>query len=194
MTLLMILLLTALALSACGQPEPEVDIEAQRTGFAQTAEAQSTMTAQAQPTATETPLPTATFTQTPNVTNTPRVTPTQREDTGGTDQAVLIDQNPENNSTVNPGEPFAVTWTFENRGTSTWSTNYYIQYSSGEQMGAPDKVFVWLSVPPNTSLPLTVNFTVPTTAGTVVSSWRLFNAADTAFYDFSVTLEVSASD
>lgn len=184
-----------LMLGACGPSEPEVDVEAQRTGFAQTAEAQATMTAEAQPTATETPLPTATFTATPNVTNTPANTPTPRNDAGGgTDRAVLIAQEPDDNSAITPGEAFTVTWTFENSGSSTWNTNYYIQFISGEQMGAPEKVFFWLPVPPGTSLPLTVNFTAPTSAGSVTSSWKVVNANDAAFYDFSVTLDVSASE
>ncbi len=184
-----------LTLSACGQSEPEVDIEAQRTGFAQTAEVQATMTAEAQPTATETPLPTATFTSTPNVTNTPANTPTPENGAGGgTDRAVLIAQSPEDNSAITPGEAFTVTWTFENSGSSTWTNNYYIQFSSGEQMGAPEKVFFWLPVPPGTSLPLTVNFTAPSATGNVTSRWKVVNANDSAFYDFSITLDISASE
>lgn len=184
-----------ITLSACRASEPEVDIEAQRTGFAQTAEMQATMTAEAQPTATETPLPTATYTSTPNVTNTPANTPTPRNGAGGgTDRAVLIAQEPTDNSAITPGEAFTVTWTFENSGTSTWNTNYYIQFSSGEQMSAPEKVFFWLPVPPGTSLPLTVTFTAPSTAGSVTSSWKVVNANDAAFYDFSITLDISASE
>lgn len=198
-TLLIIITLVILMLSACSSSEPAVDVEAQRTGFAQTANAQATMTAEAEPTATDTPEPTQTPTPTPDITDTPAMTPTESNGEtpqppgGGTDRGIVIIQDPPDNTRIRPGDPFTVTWTIENTGTSTWSVNYYILFHAGSQMGAPEKVFVWLPVPPGTSLPFTVNFTAPGSEGTVTSNWKLANANDIAFLDFSVTIEVSTA-
>lgn len=190
----LIILLSAI-LSACRSAEPELDIDAQKTGFAQTADVQATLTSAAMPTPTETPEPTQTFTPTLEPTQTPIITPTETQGgappTSGTNRAQLIAQTPADNTSFQPGEAFTVTWTFENTGTSTWSINYYIDHTFGQQMGAEDKVFLWLPVPPETSLPISVDLIAPETPGTHVSNWKLFDAADNAFYDFSLTIVVA---
>lgn len=193
---LILTILLGLLLSACRSTEPEFDIDAQKTGFAQTAEVQATLTAAAQPTATETPLPTQTFTPAPTATKTPIITATKAGDgntppAGGVDRAQVIAQEPADNTNIQPGAAFTVTWTLENKGTSTWTVNYYIEHASGESLGATEKVFIWLPVPPETSLPLTVNLVAPETPGSKVSNWKFFNANGTAFYDFSITINVS---
>ena len=193
---LTLIILLGLILSACGTAEPEFDIDAQKTGFAQTAEVQATLTSAAQPTATETLVPSPTFTPEPTATNTPIITPTDTDDgdtppAGGVDHAQVIAQEPADNTSVQPGAAFTVTWTLENKGTTTWTVNYYIEHAFGESLGAEDKVFFWLPVPPETSLPLTVNLVAPETPGSKVSNWKLFNANGDAFYDFSITITVS---
>lgn len=195
---LTLIILFGFILSACQPAEPEFDIDAQKTGFAQTAEVQATLTSAAQPTATETPIPTPTFTATPEPTNTPVYTPTEENGTeappaGGIDQAQVIAQVPDDNTSFQPGEAFTITWTIENKGTTIWTINYYIEFAFGEQMGAEDQVFIWLPVPPGTNLPLSVNFVAPETAGSKVSNWKIFNSDGTAFYDFSVTITVAES-
>jgi hypothetical protein len=182
-------------LSACRSAEPEFDIDAQKTGFAQTADVQASLTSAARPTATETPVPLPTYTPTKAVTNTPVNTPTKGNETtappaGGVNRAQVIGQTPDDNTTFKPGEAFTVTWTVENRGTTTWSVNYYVEFAFGEQMGAQDKVFIWLPVPPETNLPISVNLVAPETPGTKVSNWKLFDQNGTAFYDLSVTIIV----
>lgn len=194
-------ILLGLILSACQTAEPELDIDAQKTGFAQTADVQATMTAAAQPTATETLFPTPTLTATVAPTNTPGSTPTEVSNTevsnteepptGGTDTAQIIAQEPQDNTNIKPGEAFTVTWTFENQGTSTWTTNYYIEHAFGEQLGAEEKVYVWLPVPPKTSLPITVPLVAPETPGSKESNWKFFNANGEAFYDFSITINIA---
>ena len=189
------IILLSITLSACQPAEPELDIDAQRTAFAQTAAAQSTQTAAAQPTPTETPEPSPTFTPTEVPTSTPILSPTPAEPDdqppgGGTNRAQLIDQEPENNLTASPGQEFTVTWTLENRGTSTWSTSYYIEYAFGDQMSVEEKVFLWIDVPPERSLPISVNFIAPESPGNKVSNWKLFDADGIAFYDFNFIVNV----
>ncbi len=189
----LIILLSAI-LSACRSTEPELDIDAQKTGFAQTAEVQATLTSAAMPTATETPIPEPTSTPTLEPTQTPILSPTPEEDAPpavGVNRAQLIAQVPADNTTIQPGEAFTVTWTMENTGTSTWTVNYYIEHAFGAQLDAGDKVFLWLTVPPDTSLPISVDLTAPDTPGTYTSNWKLFDANENAFYDFSLSIVVA---
>lgn len=189
-------------LSACGPQSAEVDIDAQRTGFAQTADAQATMTAQAMPTATatQTPPPTATFTPTQEITLTPTGSTTDTEpgeptttstSAGvGTDVARWMANDPPDKTNFLPNQEFTVTWTLENVGTSSWSTNYYIQFSTGEQMAAEEKVFLPYPVAPKTNVQISVAFTAPGETGEYQSNWKLYNAKDVAFYEFYIIIDV----
>jgi len=205
-SLLIFIALSSLILTACNSGEPEIDIDAQRTGFAQTADVQATMTAQAQPTATNTPepSPTPSFTDTPEVTETPEGTETSEETTtetpeatatqqasSGTDSAAWIAQDPPDNTEFTPGEEFTITWSLENTGSSTWGTNYYIQFASGEEMGATDeKVYLPYPVPPGTSVQISVDLVAPGSTGEKQSNWRLYNNSDNSFYEFYIIIDV----
>ena len=193
--LLIALILVGFVISGCKPAEPTLDIDLQRTGFAQTANVQATMTAEAQPTATVTPEPSPTFTATAEVTRTPATTPTTTTHVTaapvtGNDAAAWLANDPPDNADVPPGGAFTVTWTIENTGTSTWSMNYYIKFSAGAQMGAPEKVFLPYPVAPNKNVQISVNFVAPKNEGTVRSDWKLFNASDNSFYDFYITIDV----
>jgi predicted small lipoprotein YifL len=195
---LVALVLVSMAFTACGSKEPEIDINAQKTGFAQTAEVQATMTAQAQPTLTPTPEITLTSTPTETPTGgtptaTQSATPTGATATvatGGADAAAWRANDPPDNTVFAPGEEFTVTWTIENTGTSTWSTGYFIKFYSGSQMHAPDEVYLPYAVPPGTNVQISVDFTAPDTEGTKRSDWILKNANDETFYSFYIVVEV----
>jgi len=199
MIILIIIVLASGIISACGPKEPAVDIDAQKTGFAQTANVQATMTAEAQPTATETLEPTATFTATPEYTPTLAVTatksaPTTSNPSSGGDAAQWLANDPPDNTIFKPGEEFTVTWTLENTGTPTWTTNYYIKFYSGEQMDAEDKVFLPYPVPPGTNVQVSVDFVATESEGSKRSDWILKNANDETFYSFYIVIEVSESN
>jgi hypothetical protein len=194
-----LLVLVSFLISACGQKEPTLDIDAQKTGFAQTADVQATMTAEAQPTATNTPEPTLTPTPTETpaggtATQTPNATTTGTGGSapiGGTDVGIWRSQDPPDNTKFSPGKAFTVIWTLENTGSSTWTTNYYIEFASGEQMGAEDKVFLPYNVPPATSAQIAVDFVAPGTPGEYQSTWNLVNANGNAFYsNFYIIIDV----
>jgi hypothetical protein len=208
--LVVILLLSGIVLGACQAGEPEIDIDAQKTNFAHTAEAQSSMTAAAleaaQPTATHSP---------ETVPATPTLTPTlegnQAEETPGdpettptsdnqpsptntplntTDAAVWRANDPPDNTDFEPGEEFTVTWTLENIGTSTWTTSYYIQFFSGEQMEAEEKVYVPYPVPPGKNVQISVDFVAPESEGTKQSNWIFKNPDGETFYSFYIIIDV----
>ena len=202
--ILILFILMGLLITACNAGEPEIDVDAQRTGFAQTADAQATQTAQAQPTATNTPEPSPTpaATDTPEVTETAGETATESPESTteatpttqtvvGNDSAAWIAQDPPDNTEFTLGQEFTVTWTLENIGASTWNTNYYIQFAYGEELGAnDDKVFLPYPVPPNTNVQISVDLVAPDAAGEKRSNWRLFNSSDVNFYEFYVIIDV----
>ena len=199
--ILAVFVIASIVLTACGNREPEIDIEAQKTGFAQTAAVQASMTAEAQPTLTPTPE----FTATPTVTETPEggtptatltVTPTgptATVATGGADAAAWRANDPPDNTVFQPGEEFTVTWTIENTGTSTWSTGYFIKFYSGEQMDAEDEVYLPYAVPPGTNVQISVDFVAPSSEGSKRSDWILKNANEETFYSFYIVVDVSQS-
>jgi len=192
--------ISALLFSACQTSEPTQDIDAQKTGFAQTADVQMTMTAEAQPTSTPTSAPTPTpeatatveSTETPEGEETPAGINTATQiSSSGRDAAAWLSNDPPDDTVFAPGEEFTVTWTLENTGTSTWNNNYYIEFAADEQMGAEDKYYIPLDVPPNTSVQISADFITPESEGKKQSTWNLVNDNDNAFYQFFVVIEVS---
>ncbi len=199
--LLFIMVVSSILMSACKAGEQTIDINAQKTSFAQTADAQASQTAQAQPTATATIEPTITSTPTetlePDVTLSPTTSEETSESTAtsavvnGTDVGQWRAQDPADNTEFIPGEEFTVTWTIENTGSTTWTTDYYIEFSAGEQMGADDQVYLPYSVPPNTNIQISVNFTAPSAVGEYQSNWNLISVYGDAFAYFYVIIEVA---
>lgn len=198
--LLSLFVMASVLMSACKSKEPEIDIEAQKTGFAQTANVQASMTADARPTATITPSPTLTPTITSTPTSgTPTTTPTKATagptsiPINGNDVAAWRANDPPDNTVFKPKQEFTVTWTLENTGTSTWTQQYFIQFVSGEKMGADEKVYLPYNVPPGTNVQIAVKFIAPEAEGTKRSDWVLKNANENTFYTFYIVVEVSAS-
>jgi hypothetical protein len=198
-TALLMIALISILFSACRSKEPEIDINAEKTSFAVTAIAQATMTAQSQPTATPTLQPSPTETGLPESTATVTLTPASVNATtaapiSGNDLAAWLSNDPPDNTVFRPGEEFTVTWTLENTGTSTWTTNYYIMFASGAQMGATEeKVYIPYNVAPGTNVKISVDFIAPETNGEKQSIWRFYNANDQSFYEFYVIIKVSDS-
>jgi hypothetical protein len=193
--LVIAIILLGITLGACSGSEPELDIDAQKTGFAQTANVQASQTVEARPTATETPIPLPTFTPTVTGTSAPILTPTESNGAGqppstGTDAAAWLANDPPDNTKFAPGEAFTVTWTIENVGTSTWTNNFYVKFATGEQMGAVEKIFLPYPVPPERNVQISINFVAPDSIGSKRSDWKLFNANDVAFYDFYIVVDV----
>ncbi len=197
--LVIVIILSSLVMSGCKQGTQTLDIDAQKTSFAQTADAQASMTMAAQPTAT----PTLEATSTPTPTDTPEdgaTTPTATvtlenavtaTSINAVDEAQWRAQEPTDNTEIKQGENFTVTWTLENTGTSTWTANYYILFTSGEQMGAEEKVYLPYPVPPGTNVQISVDFTAPDEIGEYQSVWSLVNSSDVVFYtNFYIIINV----
>jgi hypothetical protein len=124
-------------------------------------------------------------------TDSPRTATATSSTSGGIDDAQWRAQSPEDNTEFLPGETFTVTWKLENTGTSTWTTSYYIQFTSGDQMDAEEKVYLPYPVPPGKNVEVSVDLKAPNDAGEYKSVWSLLNTNDEVFYtNFFIVINV----
>ncbi|HJS20009.1 MAG TPA: NBR1-Ig-like domain-containing protein [Anaerolineales bacterium] len=104
-------------------------------------------------------------------------------------------------SKMGPGEVFTKTWRLQNRGTCTWTSDYYLVFVNGSQMGPTTSVRLPGRVAPGQTVDVSVTLTAPNSLGRQVGYWMLRNPsgalfgygnnAEKAFYvDIKVTKEV----
>jgi hypothetical protein len=192
---LLIGLVIMVAISGCRPKEDPLAEEARQTNVAQTVAVQFTKTAIARP--TDTPVPTATTAPTATATLTtvvptaalgttpsPQVTTITAAPTasGGIDAGVWTRSAPADDSEVLAGAKFQVVVTLMNTGTTTWTTDYYIQFVDGNNFGITQNTFKMpTEVPPTMSIQFTMNFTAPQTVGVAKSNWNIVNASNVPF-------------
>jgi hypothetical protein len=83
---------------------------------------------------------------------------------------------------VDPGQAFTKTWRLKNNGSCTWTSDYRLVFSSGDQMGAPNAVqFTNGVVPPGGEVDVSVNLTAPNTPDTYKGYFKLRNANNVIF-------------
>ncbi len=118
---------------------------------------------------------------TPSPTQTTATTPVPP---GGSDRAVFVaDVTIPDKTVVNPGASFTKTWKLQNAGTSTWTSDYSLAFSSGDKLGDITSVDLAQSVAPGAQIDVSVNMVAPTSAGSYQSNWKMKNAAGQFFND-----------
>lgn len=190
-SLVLLVLLAGLALTACGggpaTPTPTATLtgEQAQTAAAQTVVAQLTQTAAAQPspTFTDTPSPTVSPTL---ATATVGATKTSTVAFGGGSSCDLVgfvsDVTIPDGTVMSPGQTFTKTWKLRNDGTCTWNSDYDLVFYSGDQMSGPaSQQLTTSTVAPGATIDVSVQLTAPTVAGTYRGNWMLRNAAGTTF-------------
>ena len=194
-------LLTILLIGAC-QPlastvTPTDPLDSVRTEAARTIEALSTQivatdqTARTQtavafvpspipPTLEPTPAPTLSLPTEPAIpTAALQPTPTP---SGSCDQAAFVDETIPDGSQFPPGTVFTKTWTLRNAGSCTWNADYDVVFSSGTRMNAPDVTpLAKESVPPGSSVTISIPFTTPLEGGSYRADFKLRNADGVLF-------------
>lgn len=80
-----------------------------------------------------------------------------------------------------PGAGFTKTWRVKNIGTCTWTSDYELVYSSGDQMKAADSVKLGASVKPGETIDISVKMTAPSTAGEYTGYWKMRSADGKVF-------------
>ena len=188
-----------LALSACGPRVSTPNPEQMKTYVAETIAVQLTRTEIARP--SETPAPTLAPSPTlapptatvavptaavglPTSTTAGPATATPPPAQTGVDAGVWTYSVPVDGSNIQAGGKFSVVVTLMNTGTTTWNTSYYIMHTGGPAMGAPTEIAMPYDVPPNMSVQITIEFTVPTETGKVKSDWMIVNPNDVGFAIF----------
>lgn len=184
-----------IALGACAPRVATPDPTEQAMSIAQTLSAYATRTAIARPSETPTStlaptntialpsataaIPTASLSTTPAGGTTPQVTATTYVP-GGVDSGVWAYSEPADGSTISSGGKFTAVVTLMNVGTTTWNTNYYIQFADGEPMGANTKIMIPYDVGPGLSVQISIDFTAPSNTGDITSTWSIMNPAGIA--------------
>ena len=190
-----LLSISALLLSACGQIAASQDPNAQITVIAQTVQAQLTQVALLTPSATPTMPATATPTMIPATdtpsgpTSTPTKTPYPTYASGGVsgDQSKFSkDVTVPDGTTFTPGSTFTKTWLFINTGTTTWTTGYKLVYVDGVNAAKNNALSVNLpnEVKPGASVEISLDFVAPSSNGTYTSWWQLYSANGVLFGDY----------
>ena len=77
------------------------------------------------------------------------------------------------NSVYKPGEEFIKTWTIQNAGTCSWTTDYKLVFTGGDQMGGPSSKNLTETVNPGETLTLRVDLTAPASSGSYTGTWKV---------------------
>lgn len=191
-TLLAVLGLLALLVSACGGAEGGAS-SAVLTEAALIYSESLTQTAQAAPpTATATPVtPSPTVTPlpptfTPTVTGTPptaTASPTTQQQTGGGTTAIGCYRAELTYETIPDGTKVEITgtfkkvWTLKNVGTCTWNSAFSLRFIQGELFGAKSTIPFpeGGEIPPGEHVTLEVNMIAPEEEGTYKGYWMLMS-------------------
>lgn len=195
--LLSLLLGIALLTASCGTSPQQRDADI-ATAVAQTVQAQDSLTEVALlPTLAPAPtLPSVSTPEAASPTDTPAAQTAPNQFC--TPSAVLVGENPPDNTVFLPGEYFWKTWTFVNTGTCTWDSTYSLVFWKGERMGGLVSYPLSEVVPPNETMDISIYLQAPATEGTFTGYWRFKSPWGTDFgagplsSSFYVQIEVSA--
>ncbi|MDD5367742.1 MAG: NBR1-Ig-like domain-containing protein [Anaerolineaceae bacterium] len=189
----------ALTLSACSaKATPTTDANAVYTQAAGTVQAELTKAGELTPSATVTTAPTSTTEPTqastaaatvPTVGTSPVPVFTATRPVSP-DRAEFVSQSVADNTKVNPGQQFTLTWKVKNVGTSTWTTAYLLRYYSGAQMGGAASTNFPKEVKPNETVEVGVNLTAPLSTGTYMGNWVMTNADGVNFFPLYIQIVV----
>jgi hypothetical protein len=193
-----------LFLTACNFPgadeEPTVGPEVIYTSAAQTLIAQQTQAAAGTPivissqtAGVNTVAPTVPMvivatatppapTNTPLPTNTP-VPPTATPIPIPCDRAQFVsDVSIPDNTEIGAGTTFVKTWRLKNTGSCTWTSGYALVFYNGDAMSGPASAPITNgTVPPGSTIDISVSLIAPTTTGTYKGNWRLRNSGGAIF-------------
>ncbi len=92
---------------------------------------------------------------------------------GVCNQAIYITETIPDGTQYYMGESFTKTWTLRNTGTCTWNTSYKLVFDSGDSMNGPEYVYFPYAVDPEQDITVSVDLTVPSSAGTYTGYWAL---------------------
>jgi len=176
-----LIVILLLVIAACNFPS-ESGPAGTATAMVQTIIVQMTQTAGGVvPTAATTaaPPPTTGISASPSSVIPPTMVPTLKPPATSTplpcNKAEFVDDvTYKDGSLVDPNASFVKTWRLVNTGTCSWSSGYVLVFVSGDRMSAPDTVPVTSgSVPPNSTVDISVTLKASPSAGTYQGYFKL---------------------
>lgn len=193
---LLILGLAVILLSACSggaNAEPTQDPNVVFTQVAETVMVSMTQTAVAQPTATPEPtatsIPTLPPTATVDLSQPTATQPVQQAYPTATTQvfgdgAKWNTQSPRDGTVLTKSQNFAFHVCLGNTGTTQWTTKYYLQYVSGQQLWwDTTKFFVGSTVKSGDKWCFDLPSIAPDKAGEYTTRWYLKNGTNESFFE-----------
>lgn len=128
--------------------------------------------------AAQLPVETPSFTPIAGATATSQTQSTQQANVTNTPVCNLAsfvsDVTVPDNTNINVNAGFIKTWRLRNVGSCTWTSGYQIIFDSGDQMSGPaSQQLINGTVPPGSTVDVSVNLTAPASAGTYKGNWKL---------------------
>lgn len=166
-------------LAACNFPRSASPQEVAQTAAAETVSAQLTQLSQATATLPPTntpPPPLETATPPPPTAPPPTAT------TGCAESSQFVtDVTIPDDTNVGAGSAFTKTWRLRNTGTCPWTTSFDVVFVDGNSMSGPASVPLAGSVPPGSTVDVSINLVAPSTNGKHRGNYRLRNDKDVLF-------------
>ena len=177
-SVLVIVLMLTVALSACNFPLAFDDPEKVENAVAETVAAYEAEQVVIVPTLallpTSTPMPVVTTE--PVATEGAEVTQEPEPTKVLCNSAEFIYETVPDNTKYAPGATFDKGWTLHNVGYCTWSADYKLAFKSGEKMNGPDAKAIGVEVKPNEKVEIVLSLTAPSAVGTYRGYWVLQTA------------------
>jgi len=174
-SVLIILLMLAVMLSACNFPLAFDDPEDVENAVAETVAAIEAREAIViVPTLPVLPTSTLMPTATTEAVVVETAAPTATE--APCNSATAKDLTVPDDTKYSPGATFDKSWTLRNVGYCTWSADYKLAFESGDKMNGPDEKEIGVEVAPNGEVEIVLSLTAPSTADTYRGYWMLQTA------------------
>jgi uncharacterized protein affecting Mg2+/Co2+ transport len=93
-----------------------------------------------------------------------------------------------------PGQKFTKTWTVRNEGTCTWNTGYRLFFTQGMGMGGEETIPVTRSVPPGDTYTFECHMTAPSSPGSYLGRWDMFDDQGNRFSWVTVLIDVATPE
>ena len=94
----------------------------------------------------------------------------------------VTDVSVPDNTEIGAGTTFVKTWRIKNNGSCTWTSGYSLVFYNGDAMSGPASAPITSgTVPPGSTIDISVTLIAPTTPGTYRANWRLRNAGGALF-------------
>ncbi|NOZ71609.1 MAG: hypothetical protein GXP38_06810 [Chloroflexi bacterium] len=98
------------------------------------------------------------------------------------DQAEFVaDVTVKDSTRIAGNQEFIKTWRLLNTGTCTWTPDYQVVFTGGDQMGGASSAPLGQTVAPGATADISVRLVAPALKGTYTSSWMLQNPAGKRF-------------